>query len=251
MTTTPVRFGLLFPTANADARDFSSLLSRAAPGATLGVVELSWPTGTHSELGSMSDDELAVTVAQLGDPSVIAEALSGSAGQYEAVALAVTSASFLRSANEHRRQLEAIETTAQSAETSTLRGFQDAITHLGVISVSVASVYPPHFTDSFIDHVSRPRVDVVHRVDANARTDRDPAQWGDAKIIDLVAKAAHPRAQAVLLPETALHTDHLTSSLEDVAGVPVLTATQVTVWSLYRSVDTMPSATGAGLLFIG
>ncbi|NEB27094.1 hypothetical protein G3I13_22400 [Streptomyces sp. SID6673] len=199
----------------------------------------------------MSDEELAATVAKLGDPSVIAEALSGSAGRYEAVALAVTSASFLRSANDHRRQLEAIETTAQSAGTSTLRGFQDAITDLGVTSVSVASVYPPHFTDSFIDHVSRPGVDIVHRVDANARTDRDLAQWGDAKIIDLVTEAAHPQAQTVLLPETALHTDHLTSTLEDVAGVPVLTATQATVWSLYRSVDTTPRATGAGPLFIG
>ena len=67
MTTTPVRFGLLFPTANADARDFSSLLSRAAPGATLGVVELSWPTGTHSGLGAVLNAQAVATM----NPSIL------------------------------------------------------------------------------------------------------------------------------------------------------------------------------------
>ncbi|NUS94106.1 MAG: decarboxylase, partial [Nocardia sp.] len=73
--------------------------------------------------------------------------------------------------------------------------------------------------------------------------------WGDERIIDLVTRAAHPAAEAVLLPETALHTDHLTPALTEAAGVPVLTATQVTVWSLFRALGRDPVAVGAGPLF--
>lgn len=244
-------FGLLFPTANADVRDFADLLGRVTPSSTLQVVELPWPAGTQSALGSMSDRELADTVAGLGRPAALADALSGSAERFEAVALAVTSASFMLSPNDHRRQLTTIESTARCAATSTMRGFQEAVAHLGATAVSVASVYPPLFTDRFIEHIARSGTTVSHRVDANARTDRDLTEWGDARIIDLVGRAAHPEAEAVLLPETALHTDHLTSALAEAAGVPVLTATQVTVWSLFRAVGRAPRADHAGPLFLG
>lgn len=244
-------FGLLFPTANADVHDFASLAGRTSPRSTLQVVELPWPAETHFELGSMSDRDLAATVARLGHPSAISDALSGSADRFDAVALAVTSASFMLSPSAHRRQLTTIESTARCAATSTMRGFQEALAHLGATAVSVASVYPPNFTDRFIEHIAKSGTSVIHRVDANARTDRDLAEWGDARIIDLVDKAAHPDARVVLLPETALHTDHLTSALVQAAGVPVLTATQVTVWSLFRAVGRVPRADDAGPLFLG
>lgn len=250
MVHTDPTFGVLFPTANADVQDFSRLLQRVVPSATLAVVELSWPAGTHTALSTMSDDDLAATVAELGDPSAIADALTGSSGEFDAVALAVTSASFMRSPIDHEQQLTTIEASARCASTSTLRGFQQAVAHLGATLVSVASVYPQRFTDRFIEHIAASGTTVIHRVDANARTDRDLAQWGDAKIIDLVTGAAHPDAQVVLLPETALHTDHLTHALAEAAGVPVLTATQVTVWSLFRSIDRSPTASSAGPLFI-
>lgn len=244
-------FGVLFPTANTDVRDYRSLLGRTSPSSTLQVVELPWPAEAHSELARMSDRELAATVAGLGHPLALADALSDSADRFDAVALAVTSASFMLSASDHHRQLRTIESTARCAATSTMRGFQEAVTHLDAAVVSVTSVYPRHFTDGFIEHVAQAGTTVVHRVDANARTDRDLARWGDDRIVDLVSRAAHPEARVVLLPETALHTDHLTTALARAAGVPVLTATQVTVWSLFRAAGRRPRAVDAGPLFFG
>lgn len=251
MLNTAPTFGVLFPTANADVQDFSHLLERAVSGATLQVIELPWPAGTHSELECMSDTDLAATVAELGNPSAITEALSESASRFDAVGLAVTSASFMLSVSDHHRQLRAIETAAECAATSTMRGFQTALTHLGATAISVASVYPRHFTNRFIEHLSQTEATVIHRVDANARTDHDLAQWGDARIVDLVSEAAHPKAELVLLPETALHTNHLTAALTEAAGVPVLTATQVTIWSLLQSVGWPTTAHDAGPLFTG
>ncbi|MFQ6231180.1 hypothetical protein [Nocardia sp. NPDC002869] len=127
-------------------------------------------------LADMSDDHLAAVAAGLGDPALLASALDGSAGRFDAVA----------------------------------RG------HLCRL----------------IDHLGETDTTVVHRVDANARTDHELPRWGDERIIDLVTRAAHPGAEVVLLPETALHTDHLTAALTAAAGVPVPTAPQVTIWSL-------------------
>ncbi|MFE0748076.1 hypothetical protein [Gordonia sp. NPDC058843] len=108
----------------------------------------------------------------------------------------------------------------------------------------------PNFTDRFIGHVELTGARVIHRVDANARTDHDLARWGDDRILELVTCAATPAADIVLLPETALHTDHLATALTTAGGgVPVLTATQATIWSLYRAVGLSPTAREAGPLF--
>ncbi|WP_280460507.1 hypothetical protein [Nocardia carnea] len=244
-----LRFGALFPTENADIEDFQRLLGRVSPSARLDVVELRWPPGVAVGLADMSDDDLAAASAGLGDPALLANALDGSAGRFEAVALAVTSASFLRTAHDHAHQLDTLTRVARCRSATTLRGFQDAVRHLGATRVSVASVYPPHFTDKFIAHLSETDAIVVHRVDANARTDHDLARWNDDRIVDLVTRAARPGVEVVLLPETALHTDHLTAVLAEVAGAPVLTATQVTIWSLFRALGFAPAAPDAGPLF--
>ncbi|MFF4596932.1 hypothetical protein [Amycolatopsis sp. NPDC001319] len=78
--------------------------------------------------------------------------------------------------------------------------------------------------------------EVVHRVDASAGSGRELAAWPAERIVDLVARAAHPSAQDVFRPETALHAIRLTADLERAAGCPVLTATQVTLWAAARLV---------------
>ncbi|MGW0002293.1 hypothetical protein [Nocardia grenadensis] len=100
-----LRFGALYPTANADVEDFQRLLGRVSPPAGPEVVESRWPPGVDVGLTNMSDDRLTDAAAGLGDPTLLATALDGSVGRFEAVALAVTSESFLRSAHDHRRQL--------------------------------------------------------------------------------------------------------------------------------------------------
>ena len=46
----------------------------------------------------------------------------------------------------------------------------------------------------------------------------------------MVAAADHPDAEAVLVPDTAMHTLAIVDKLEAAVGKPVLTANQVTVW---------------------
>ncbi|NUP29683.1 MAG: hypothetical protein HOQ44_23905, partial [Nocardia sp.] len=130
-----LRFGALFPTANADLADFHRLLGRVSPPASLAPVELRWPSGVADGLADLTDDGLAAASAGLGDPALLASALDGSAGRFEAVALAVTSASFLRSVHDHHRQLATLTRVARCRGATTLQGFQDAVRRLGTTRV--------------------------------------------------------------------------------------------------------------------
>ena len=46
----------------------------------------------------------------------------------------------------------------------------------------------------------------------------------------MVKAADHPDAEAILVPDTAMHTLEIVDDLEAAIGKPVLTANQVTVW---------------------
>jgi maleate cis-trans isomerase len=62
----------------------------------------------------------------------------------------------------------------------------------------------------------------------------------------LVAAAQHPDAEAVLVPDTALHTIDAIEALEQEAGKPVLTANQVSAWEGLRLAGTGPTPQGPG-----
>ena len=61
--------------------------------------------------------------------------------------------------------------------------------------------------------------------------------WGREEVLHLARAGDHPDAQAVLLPDTALHTAAYLTELEAELGKPVLTANQVTVWEGLRLLD--------------
>lgn len=59
----------------------------------------------------------------------------------------------------------------------------------------------------------------------------------------------HPDAEAVLVPDTALHTVAWLIDLEESLGKPVLTANQVSVWEGLRLVGATEGRPGLGALF--
>jgi maleate cis-trans isomerase len=161
------------------------------------------------------------------------------------VAFAVSSSSFVDGPTGVEDQVRTIRRVTGYPATSTTAAFQQAIRHLALSTVALASVYHPDVSAHFIERVREAGAGVVHRVDAAARSDRELAAWPAERIVDLVRRAAHLRAQAVLLPETALHASRLTADLERAAGCPVLTATQVTLWASARLMG-VPAVSGTG-----
>lgn len=73
--------------------------------------------------------------------------------------------------------------------------------------------------------------------------------WGLDETLALARAADHPEAEALLLPDTALHTASHIPTLEKELGKPVLTANQVTVWEALRLADRRVNAPELGALF--
>jgi len=69
------------------------------------------------------------------------------------------------------------------------------------------------------------------------------------QVITMVKAADHPDAEAILVPDTAMHTLEIVAELEAAVGKPVLTANQVTVWKGLHLVGPVPSLSGLGSLF--
>ena len=67
----------------------------------------------------------------------------------------------------------------------------------------------------------------------------------------MVTAADHPDAEAVLVPDTAMHTLAIIDQLEAAVGKPVLTANQVTVWKGLELLGPVPELPGLGALFRG
>lgn len=244
------RVGLLYPTPNAAEDDFLSLAEQIRPVLNVEIIYIPWPDDV-GELAALGIEQVTDALRRLGSAphleQVLPDALAAHA--VDAVAFAVTSASFLHGPAGVEHQLRTIRRATGCPATSTTAAFQQAIRHLALRTVALASVYHPDMSDHFIERVRDADVQVVHRVDAAARSDRELAAWPPERIVDLVRQAAHPDAQAVLLPETALHTSRLASDLEQAARCPVLTATQVTLWAAAQLMGLPAISTTAGPLF--
>jgi maleate cis-trans isomerase len=70
-------------------------------------------------------------------------------------------------------------------------------------------------------------------------------------VLEFAAAADHQDAQAVLLPDTALHTIGLLDALDARVGKPVLTANQVSIWQGLRLAGADARRPGLGALFAG
>jgi maleate cis-trans isomerase len=71
------------------------------------------------------------------------------------------------------------------------------------------------------------------------------------EVLAFVAAADHPEAEAILVPDTALHTVRSIDRLEAELGKPVLTANQVSVWEALRLTGLLRPRPGVGTLFAG
>lgn len=120
--------------------------------------------------------------------------------------------------------------------------------------VAITSVgQDAHEVGALLDLGSMPRLTVgVTVTDLASREIFTAAQVGTldaAQVTQLVAQCPRDGAQALLVPDTAMHTLALLPDLEAAAGMPVLTANQVTVWEGLRLLGQRRHVPALGSLF--
>jgi maleate cis-trans isomerase len=166
-----------------------------------------------------------------------------------AVVWACTSGSFVFGWDGAHDQADALRRALDVPASSTSLAFVRAAQAMGLGKVGVAATYPEDVTSHFVEFPRRGGVEVVRLSSRGIITAVESGTLGREEVLDLAAESAHPDADAVVLPDTALHTAAWLDELEKRLGKPVLTANQVSVWEGLRIAGHTGPRAGLGALF--
>lgn len=169
--------------------------------------------------------------------------------QPEAILWACTSGSFVFGWQGARQQAEELAARSGYPASSTSLAFAHATTALGLRSLAVAASYPDDVARLFVDFLGEAGSEVINFGVSDILYASDVGRLGPGEVIAMVRAADVPGADAVLVPDTAMHTLAVVDDLEAAIGKPVLTANQVTVWEGLRLLDAVPTIGGLGRLF--
>lgn len=240
---------MLYPTRDCGEGDYFKLAREIDPGIEIQVAYVEWPGGWEAAHARDTHGRMQA-LRELGDE----ERLASAAEQLQefdpsAVTWVCTSGSFLCGLTGARLQARHLEERLDVPVSSTSLAFLEAAVALRLSRVSVCSVYSEVVTDEFIRFLLDGGVQTINRIDLSADSDRDLATWDHARILDIAEMSNVSSAQAILIPETALHTAEILEELEMQTGKPVLTATQVTLWHTLVQLGADRRVAGLGSLF--
>lgn len=167
----------------------------------------------------------------------------------DAVVWACTSGSFVRGWEGAHEQVRALAVAAGMPASSTSFAFVHAVQEIGARRVAIGATYPEDVTALFADFLRAGGAEVAGARSSGIITAAEVGTWGEDEVFMLARTADRPDADALVLPDTALHTAAHIPALEKDLGKPVLTANQVTVWEALRLADRRVNAPSLGALF--
>jgi maleate cis-trans isomerase len=238
--------GLLYPGYGAED-DFPALVDRLHddPGAG-SAIELPL---VHTSVGE--DAHRVDALLDLGGPERLMEGARELIAHHRLDSLmwACTSGSFVFGWDGAREQVRALEQATGIPASSTSLAFVSACHQLGLTRVSVAASYPQEVAEHFVTFLDAGGVEVTAMGSHGIFTAAEVGLMGRDAVLALVTGADTEGAQAVLVPDTAMHSLAWIDELEAEAGMPVLTANQVTIFEGLRLAGEIPSVQRLGALF--
>jgi maleate cis-trans isomerase len=230
--------GILYPGFSAE--DDYPLMERLLGDVSLPVVHTLMREDAH-RVDALLD---------IGGPDVLAEGARRLRALGVGTAIwACTSGSFVFGRQGAAEQVAGVEAAAGVPASSTSFAFVNAARHLGVRRVAVAATYPADVAERFAGFLGESGVEVVALSCRGIVTAAEVGTLGREEVLGFVAAHDHTDAEAVLVPDTALHTVAWLDDLEERLGKPVLTANQVSVWEGLRLAGDHGPRAGAGALF--
>ncbi|MER7202732.1 decarboxylase [Streptomyces sp. CB01635] len=202
----------------------------------------------HTDIGE--DAHRVDALIEMGSPQRLAAGveelrLAGA----EAVVWACTSGSFVRGWEGAHEQVRDLARAAGLPASSTSFAFAHAVPEVGARSVAIAATYPEDVAEHFRTFLKAGGIEVVSVRGSGIITAAEVGTWGWPEVRAMAVAGDHQDAQALLLPDTALHTAAYVRDLEQELGKPVLTANQVTVWEALRLAGRRVNAPALGALF--
>jgi maleate cis-trans isomerase len=204
----------------------------------------------HTELDS--DAHTIEAMGAAGDEAVLAAGARELSGQaLDAIMWACTSGSFAFGWEAAQEQADKLQAVAGVPASSTSFAFTAAVKHLGVNDVAIAATYPNDLARMFTEFLQHEGVNVLGLLSNDVTSATDAGNTGKDAVFGFAEAAAtqYPEAQAILIPDTALHSVEWLDELENRTGKLVLTANQVTAWHGLRLAGDTRTREGLGTLF--
>lgn len=120
---------------------------------------------------------------------------------------------------------------------------------LDIDTVAIAATYPEAVSAGFTTFLRDAGIAVASGVPNDIATATAAGGMDADAVLAMTLAADAPAAEAILVPDTALHTVAALPDLERAAGKVVLTANQVTAWYGLRLAGVDMHAVGLGCLF--
>jgi maleate cis-trans isomerase len=234
-----VRLGFLYPDHSAED-DYPRIAALTTPPFEAVVVHTSIGEDAH-RVDALLDTGAAWRLREG------AEQLR-SAG-VSAAMWACTSGSFVFGLEGATEQARGVEEVVGVPTASTSLAFASACRALGLRRVAIAATYPDDIAALFQRFLADGGVETVSRGALGIITGVEVGSVGRNRVIDHARAYDAPDAEAVLLPDTALHTVDFLDDLEAAVGTTVLTANQVTTWEALRLAGALQPQDGLGRLF--
>lgn len=218
--------GILYPGHSAED-DYPRAERMLGGSVSLPVVHTTVGIDTH-EIDALIDT---------GSPERLREGASRLAPMAPAAAMwACTSGSFVYGLEGARQQARAVEVQLGVPVSSTSLAFAAAVAELGVKRVSIGATYPDELAALFRSFLGDAGITVVAMGTLGIMEASEGGSLTRDRVLDLALANRHVDAEAILLPDTALHTMEWLGELQGIARVPVLSANQVTTWQGLRLV---------------
>lgn len=167
----------------------------------------------------------------------------------DAVMWACTSGSFVFGWEGAKQQAAEVQEALGVPVSSTSLAFVDAVHALNLRRVAVAATYPEDVSRHFVELLQRGGIEVTQLVSHDIPTAALAGELDREGVLELARSNDSPEAEAILIPDTALHSVRWINELEAALGKPVLTANQVTVWQGLRLAGALRPCPELGHLF--
>lgn len=162
---------------------------------------------------------------------------------------ACTSGSFVFGWDGAHDQVRRLADATGLPASSTSIAFVNACRSVGLERVAVAASYPREVAEHFVTFLRHGGVGVTSMGGHGILTAAEVGTLGREAVLAISDGVDRRDAQAVLVPDTAMHTLAWVDDLEAAAGMPVLTANQVTVHEGLALAGWAPPLPGLGSLF--
>ncbi|MEX1079557.1 MAG: maleate cis-trans isomerase [Homoserinimonas sp.] len=233
--------GLLYPGVGAE--DDFPYLEEAHDG----VLRLPLVLTAGGDVAHLVEELLAVG----GSENLLEGAREVAAFSPDAVIWACTSGSFVYGWGGAHDQADEVAQAIGIPTSSTSIAFAQACRALGVGKVAVAASYPDDLAQHFKRFLGDAGIEVVSFQSNDIATAGEVGLLDREQVIAMAKAADHADAEAILIPDTAMHSLRWVDDLEQATGKVVLTANQVTVWEGLRIAGRPLKLPGLGTLFRG